>query len=176
MNSFLERIKKAALLKSDVYEEVEADEGAMFQAIGVVVLSSIAGGIGSVYQYGFSGMLMGAVAALISWFVWAYTVYFIGARILPEPQTEANPGQLLRTLGFASAPGLIRVAGIIQGLGNIIAIIASVWMLIAMVIAVRQALDYKSTLRAVVVCLIGWILYWLIAILIVAFFGMPGVE
>ena len=174
MASFFERIKQAVLLKTAVYEEVEADESAMFQAMGVVLLSSIAGGIGSVYQFGFSGILVGAFSALISWFVWAYTVYFIGSKFLPEPETEATPGQLLRTLGFASAPGLIRVLGIIQGLGSIIAIIASVWMLIAMVIAVRQALDYKSTVRAVVVCLIGWILYWLIAVLIIAFFGLPN--
>ncbi len=173
MNVFLDRIKRAALLKVDLYEEVEADEGALYQAMGVVILSSIAGGIGSVYQFGFSGILLGALSALIAWFVWAYTVYFIGTKFLPEPQTQATPGQLLRTLGFASAPGLIRVIGIIQGLGNIIAIIASIWMLIAMVIAVRQALDYKSTVRAVVVCLIGWILYWLVAMIIFAIFGQP---
>ena len=176
MSSYIDRIKSAALLKPDIYEEVEADEGALFQAMGVVVLSSIAGGIGSVYQYGFSGILVGAFSALLSWFVWAYTVYFIGAKFLPEPQTEATPGQLLRTLGFASAPGLIRVIGIIQGLGYFIAIIASLWMLVAMVIAVRQALDYKSTVRAVVVCLIGWILYWLVAMLIFAIFGIPGTQ
>ena len=174
MSSFLERIKRAALLKVDVYEEVEADESAMFQAMGVVLLSSIAGGIGSVYQFGFFGILVGAFSALVSWFIWAYTVYFIGTRFLPEPETEATPGQLLRTLGFASAPGLIRVVGIIQGLGSVIAVIASIWMLVAMVIAVRQALDYKSTVRAVVVCLIGWILYWLVAVLIFAFFGIPA--
>lgn len=174
MSSYIDRIKRAVLLKVDLYEEVEADEGAMMQAMGVVILSSIAGGIGSVYQFGFTGILVGGISALISWFVWAYTVYFIGVKVLPEPQTQATPGQLLRTLGFASAPGMIRVLGIIQGLGNIIALIASVWMLIAMVIAVRQALDYKGTLRAVVVCIIGWILYWLAALIIFAIFGQPS--
>ena len=121
MSSYIERIKQSALLNSAVYEEVEADESAMLQAMGVVVLSSIAGGIGSVYQFGLSGIITGAISALASWFVWAYAVYFIGAKILPEPSTEANPGQLLRTLGFASSPGLIRVLGIIQGLGMVVA-------------------------------------------------------
>jgi len=92
---------------------------------------------------------MAPLLSLVSWFVWAYLVYFIGVKFFPEPTTEADHGQLLRTIGFSSAPGLIRVFGIIPSLMNIAFIAAAIWMLVAMVIAVRQALDYKSTWRAV---------------------------
>jgi hypothetical protein len=162
MASFKDRIIRAALLDKYIYEEVEGDKDALFQAMGVVVMSSIAAGIGSIGHMGFGGIISGTITALIGWFMWAYLTYFIGAKFLPEPQTEADPGQLLRTIGFASSPGLIRIIGIIPGLASIVSFIASIWMLIAMVIAVRQALDYESTVRAVIVCVIGWIIYALI--------------
>ena len=162
MSSFKDRIIRAALLDKNIYEEVEADKDALFQAMGVVVLASIAAGIGTIGHIGFGGFISGTITALVGWFLWAYLTYFIGAKFLPEPQTEADPGQLLRTIGFASSPGLIRIIGFIPGIGSIVSFIASIWMLIAMVIAVRQALDYNSTLRAVIVCVIGWIIYALI--------------
>ena len=171
MSSFKNRIIKSALLDSNIYEEVEADSSALMQAVLVVVLSSIAGGIGSIYYYGVGGMITGSIFALVSWVVWAGIIYFIGAKFIPEPQTEADLGQLLRTIGFASSPGLIRVFGIIPGLENAVAIIASIWMLFTTVIAVRQALDYKSTMRAIIVCLVGWIAYGLLSYLFIGFFG-----
>ena len=166
MTSFLDRMLRAAKLDVNLYEEVEADTGAMRQAMGVVVLSSIAAGIGSIATGGLGGILMGTIAALIGWFVWAFLTYYIGTKLLPEPQTRADLGELLRTIGFSSSPGLIRVLGIIPGLGGVVFIVASIWMLVAMVIAVRQALDYESTLRAVGVCVIGWIIQALIFVLL----------
>ena len=141
MTNFLDRMLRAAKLDVNLYEEVEADTGAMRQAIGVVVLSSIAAGIGSIATGGLGGILMGTIAALIGWFVWAFLTYYIGTKLLPEPQTRADLGELLRTIGFSSSPGLIRVLGIIPGLGGVVFIVASIWMLVTMVIAVRQALD-----------------------------------
>ena len=171
MNSFKDRIIRAAKLDVNLYEEVEADKGAMGQAMGVVVLSSIAAGIGTIGRGGFGGILIGTITALIGWYAWAYLTYFIGTKLLPEPQTKADPGELLRTIGFSSSPGLIRVLGIIPGLGSVILLVASLWMLVAMVIAVRQALDYKSTLRALGVCVIGWIIQTLILVLLFYFLG-----
>ena len=158
MSSYTDRIIRAAKLDVNLYEEVEADKDAMRQAIGLVVLSSVAAGLASVAQAGISGILLGTIFALIGWLIWAYLAYAIGTKLLPEPETRADYGELLRTTGFASAPGLIRVIGIIPGLAGIVFLVAGIWMLVAMVIAVRQALDYQSTLRAVGVCIIGWII------------------
>ena len=139
MANFQERIIRAAKLDVNLYEEVEADKTAMGQAMGVVVLSSIAAGIGTIARGGLGGIFMGTIAALIGWYVWAYLTYFIGTKWLPEPQTRADLGELLRTIGFSSSPGLIRVLGIIPGVGGLVFLGASIWMLVAMVIAVRQA-------------------------------------
>ena len=157
MASFTDRMIRAAKLDVNLYEEVEADKGAMGQAIGVVILSSVAAGIGTIGTTGIKGLVLGTIVALAGWFIWAFMTYYIGTRLLPEPQTKAGFGELLRTIGFSSSPGVLRVLGIIPMLGNILNFIIGIWMLVAMVIAVRQALDYKSTLRAVGVCLIGWI-------------------
>ena len=163
MGELWDRILRACKLEADVYEEVEADQAATPQAALVVVLSAVAAGIGNSASAGIFGLIVFAIAALIGWYVWAYLTYFIGTRLLPEVQTEADYGQLLRTLGYASAPGLIRVLGIIPGIGGLFFPLAFIWMLIATVIAVRQALDYTSTLRAVGVCVLGWIVYAVIA-------------
>ncbi len=171
MNNFLDRMVRAAKLDVNLYEEVEADSGSMRQAMGVVVLSSIAAGIGSIATSGLSGIFMGTIAALVGWYIWAYLTYFIGTKFLPEPQTSADLGELLRTIGFSSSPGLIRILGIIPGLGWVVFLVASIWMLVAMVIAVRQALDYESTLRAVGVCVIGWIIQTIIFVLLFSVLG-----
>jgi len=171
MANIQDRMLRAAKLDIALYEEVEHDEGALGQATTVVVLSAVAAGIGSLGIGGLSGLVSGTLAALLGWYVWAFLTYFIGTRLLPEPQTRADHGELLRTIGFSSAPGLIRVAGIIPGLGEIVFMVAGVWMLVAMVIAVRQALDYTSTWRAIAVCAIGWVVQALMLGLVYAFVG-----
>ena len=173
MTGFKDRILRAAKLDADLYEEVEADKSAMPQAMGVVVLSSVAAGIGSIGMgvAGPGGILMGIIASLVGWYIWAYLTYFIGTKFLPEPQTHADLGELLRTIGFSSSPGLIRILGIIPGLGALVFLVASIWMLVAMVIAVRQALDYKSTWRAVGVCAIGWVIQSVIIMVLFSLFG-----
>ena len=174
MSLFTDRMIRSAKLDVNVYEEVEADKSAMAQAMWVVVLSSVAAGIGSIGTTGISGLLIGTIVALIGWFVWAFITYFVGTKILPEPETSADYGELLRTIGFSSSPGIIRILAIIPVLGWVINIIAGIWMLVAMVIAVRQALDYKSTGRAVGVCLIGWIIQFIIIFGVFSLFGAGG--
>ena len=173
MASFTERMMGAAKLDVHVYEEVEADTSATSQAMGVVLLSSLASGIGSVGlgAGGLSGFVGGGIAALIGWVVWAFLTYIIGTRLLPEPQTHADVGELMRTLGFAQSPGLVRIVGIVPGVGPFAFSIVSIWMLVAMVIAVRQALDYTSTFRAVGVCLVGWGFSIAISVVFLIFFG-----
>ena len=157
MSNFMERMIRAAKLDASLYEEVEVDKTSMGQAMGVVVLSSLAAGIGS-SSMGGSNFILVTIAALAGWYLWAYLTYFIGTKLLAETQTKADHGELLRTIGFSSSPGLIRILGIIPGFTNLVFSVTGIWMLIAMVIAVRQALDYTSSLRALGVCFIGWII------------------
>ena len=175
MSNFIDRIIRASRLESKLFEEVEADYGAMPQAVGIVVLSSIAAGVGTVSIGGLGGIIIGTISALIGWFIWAFLTYIIGTKLLPEPETKADYGELLRTIGFASSPGLLRVLGVIpiSWVSNIVFIVAGIWMLVAMVIAVRQALDYKSTPRAILVCFIGWVIQGLVILFLLWIFGVP---
>jgi len=165
MGNLWQRMVRAARLDIHLYEEVEHDPTATKQSMLVVVLSSLASGIGGL-QYGILELLSIAFVALVGWFIWAATVYLVGTKLLPQESTEADLGQLLRTIGFSAAPGVIRVLGVIPGLAGFINSIAAIWMLIAMVVAVRQALDYSSTARAILVCVVGWFVYLLLAIVL----------
>ena len=166
MSTFAERMIGAATLNVHTYEEVETDTTATTQAMGVVVLSSIAQGITGLAQEGGIGFVGSALGALIGWFIWAFLVYIIGTKLLPEPRTHSDLGELLRTTGFSASPGLLRVLGVIPLIGELIIFAVSIWMLIAMIIAVRQALDYQSTVRAVGVCLIGWFVFVVIMLML----------
>jgi len=173
MSNLVQRMMGAAKLQVATYEEVEADGSATVQALAVVVISSVAAGLGFSRTWSLSAFVVGAVAALLGWLIWATLTYFIGTKILPEPQTRANIGELLRTTGFASSPGAFHVLGRVPLIGEVLSVIVSVWMLVAMVIAVRQALDYRSTGRAVGVCVIGWLVYVAVSL----FLGdVPGLQ
>jgi len=158
-SSFVNRMIRAAKLEPNLYEEVEADKNALRQAMAVVVLSNVAAGVGFISISGIRGLIFGTVLGLVGWVVWAFLIFIIGTKLLPQAQTKSDMGELLRTIGFASSPGIIRVFAFIPLIGSIISTVALLWMLVAMVIAVRQALDYTSTWRAVGVCVIGAIPY-----------------
>ena len=160
MNLFGYRVMGAALLDASVYEGIEADRSALKQALLTVLLASVAAGIGS---SGYRGpdpaaMLMVAALALVTWVAWAALMFQIGARLMPGPATRTSLTELMRTIGFAATPGLIRVFGFIPGVTIPAFIVSSIWMLMAMIVAVRQALDYKHTSRAIAVCVLGWAL------------------
>lgn len=168
MTKLTDRMIRAAKLDPQLYEEVEADTSALGQATMVVVLSSVAAGIGSSGMVAPAYLLLITIGALLAWYVWAFMTWWIGTKLLPEKQTEATYGQLLRTIGFSSAPGILKVLGAVPSLNTLVFAITNLWMLAAMVIAVRQALDYTSTPRAVGVCLIGWLIQFLLMALLLA--------
>jgi hypothetical protein len=170
MATLVERAIGAARLDLATYEEVEHDPDALGQAMTVVVVAALASGLGSAAQQGMGvlGLVVGAGASLLGWFVWAGIVYVVGTKLLPAPDTKADLGQLLRTTGFSAAPGVLGVAGIVPVLGIVVVAVASLWQLVTMVVAVRQALDYPSTGRAIAVCLLGFVAYVLIGVVLVA--------
>jgi hypothetical protein len=159
MAPFIARMIRAAKLEPRLYEEVETDTETTRQALGVVLLSSLAAGIGTSTPPGLGGLVIGGLTALLAWYLWTFLTYMIGAKLFPMSQTSVSLQELLRTLGFASTPGVLRVFGAIPGLTGLAFLVAAVWMLIAAVVAVRQALDYTSTARAAGVCVIGWLVY-----------------
>lgn len=172
-STFLARLRGALALRVAIYEEVEADSRANPQAVAVVLLSSLAAGLGA---RGFGASSPADVAffslvALMAWVAWAWVVFEIGARILPAPHTRVDLGELLRTTGFATAPGLLRIVGVLPGTTIPAFALTAVWMLAAMIIAVRQALDFTNTRRAVAVCAVGWGLAITFAVVFGLLFG-----
>lgn len=172
-SGFVERMVRAAKLETALYEEVEADPAALRQAMVVVLLASVSASVGGASGTGIGALVAFAGIALVAWYIWAALIYFIGTRLLPGPRTEADVGQLLRTIGFAAAPGCIRVLGVIPVVGVVAFFVAVVWELAAMVVAVRQALDYDSTGRAIGVCAVGWLVQLVVVGILLSVFDGP---
>jgi hypothetical protein len=158
MNTLANRLLGSARLDARSYEEIETDPYANVQAFAIVLFSSIAAAVGTGIR-DLATTVQVLVVAMLSWIIWVLLTLFIGTKLLPERDTKADFSQLLRTTGFSASPGILRVFGIIPGIGWIIFSIATVWMLFTFVVAVRQALDYTSTGRAVAVCLLGWMIH-----------------
>jgi hypothetical protein len=171
-NSFLQRLVGAAALDPAIYEEVEADPGATGQAMAVVVLSSVAMGIGARGLGGNASTIATfGVIALLTWAAWALLMFEVGARLLPGRRTRSSPGELLRTVGFAATPGFVAVLAVVPPVAVTVLVGAWGWMLAAMVVAVRHALDYESTARAVAVCVLGLSLALAVALVLGLLWG-----
>jgi hypothetical protein len=163
---FAYRMIGAALLDASIYEGVEADRSAMRQAIAVVLLSSAAAGIGGAGWTGPTTRTMITIAgvALITWVAWAMLMYQIGARMMPEPQTETSPAELIRTIGFAASPGVLQVFAMLPRMRGPVFVAAWLWMFAATVMAVKHALDYRSMARTLAVCALAALLCMALAV------------
>lgn len=172
MANFQERVVGVMRLRAATFEEVEHDTGATSQAAIVVLVATIAQRL-SLYDLGVRWLLGSIVAALVAWLIAALVLFFIGTRVLPGKNTSADVGQLLRTVGFAQAPGIFGILGVLPLLGGLIGLLVFLWVLAATVIAVRQALDYDDTLRAVIVCLLAAVA-WVAIVMVASLVGLGG--
>ena len=167
--NFLIRVFRAIKIDPELYEEVEHDKSATLQAAAVVVLSSLAAGVGAIHL-GASNFILGPIISLASWYFWAFLIFIVGTKLFPDKQTKSDHGELLRTIGFSSAPGLIRIFGFTPELMTVTFVGSSFWMLACMVVAVRQALDYRSLWKAFGVVVLCWIIQALLLFLILFIF------
>lgn len=148
-------------MKADVktFQELEADPSALGQAVTVIVIAGIAALIGNIFRHSIVAGVMSLIISLIGYAVFAALVVVIGTKLMPDPATKADFQEGFRVLGFTAAPGVFNVLAIIPFLGVLISFLISIWMLIIGVIAVREVLDYSSTAKAIIVCLIAWVIY-----------------
>tara|TARA_B110000027_G_C15961905_1_gene230309 strand:+ start:148 stop:669 length:522 start_codon:yes stop_codon:yes gene_type:complete len=152
---FLNRVYRSIKIEPEVYDEVQKDKKATIAAAAVVVLSSLAAGIGASHL-GAVNFFLAPALSLITWFLWAYIVYFVGVKLFPDLKTKTTHSALLRSIGFSSAPGMIRIFGFNEGLMTVTFIGSAIWMLACMVVAVKQTLNYKSLWKALGVVIIAW--------------------
>jgi hypothetical protein len=173
MASVVNRVVGAMALRAATFEEVEHDQSATWPAALVVAAAHAAQSVaGSVFLTA-GGVLLSVALGLLGWVIGAGVLLLVGTKMFPGKSTEADMGQMLRTLGFAEAPGLLGVLALlpVTGLGWTLIVVTSIWILVAMVIAVRQALDYETTTRALVVCIVAWLIMLAIS-LTAGFFGI----
>ncbi len=158
----LGRMLGAARLDVGTYEEVEKDGRATIQALIVVIVVTIASVVGELLGGGedfdlVNSLVIGIIRGVVSWAVWALITWIVGVTILKTEATEADWGQLARCTGFAQTPGLLNVFSFVPAVGGLISMVAFLWTFAAMVVGVRQSLDYTSTWRAFTVNLIAFI-------------------
>jgi hypothetical protein len=155
--NYFQRLQKAIMLDVSFYEEVENDKKFTDQAMMTVALVSIVQGL-MIAGFAPIALVQGILGSLLRFIIWAFFIAFVGTRILPEPETKSNTGELIRTLGFAYAPGLLVIFKVFPFINTFIDPIVVILQLAAMTIAVRQALDFNSTVRAVGVCIVAFLL------------------
>lgn len=162
MASFQNRVIGALTLQASTFEEVENDASATSQAAIVVVAAAVSGALASVLWGSVTFGVLQVVGGLVAWAIGSFVILLVGTKIMPGKNTNADYGQMLRVLGFAQAPNLGAVIAVIPLLGWLIAFLLSLWALVASVVGVKAALDYDDTIKAVIVCIIAWVIMFLV--------------
>ncbi len=178
----LARMLGAVRMNVDTYEDVEGDRSATWQAMAVVVIVSICTGVGALLSGVISGeesvdildLVFGVILGIVGWALWALVTWIVGTTLLKTPATDADWGQLARGTGFAQAPGIFRIFVFVPGVGGLIGLLALIWQIACMIIAVRQCLDYTSTWRAFFVVLISLIPYAILIVISTIVLGLAG--
>jgi uncharacterized membrane protein len=145
--------------KADVktLTEIEADPNAFNQAVIVILIAGVSALVGNIFRAGIVAGIIGLVGELVGYFLFAFLVFLIGTKLMPEPSTKSDFNETFRTVGFAASPGALNFLAIIPVLGVLISFAIHVWSLVIGVIAVREALDYSNTGRAIIVCLLAFV-------------------
>jgi len=166
--TFGDRVVGAMKLDPNAFEDVERDPTAIGQSVGVIVLAAVAAGIGNVFRGGLTGIVYGACLSVVGFLVWSLIVWVIGTKVMPEPATKADYPETFRVLGFSAAPGLASVVTIIPILGYLLMLLIWLWQIAAMIIAVKAVLDYSTLGKAIIVVVIGWIVNFVLTMIILA--------
>ena len=164
---FINRIFRSIKIDPEVFNEIKKDKRATLSAAIVVILSSTAAGIGAT-ALGGNNLILAPIYSLISWFIWAYIVYFVGVKLFPDLKTKTTQFALLRVIGFSSAPGIIRIFAFHEGLMIVTFLGSLIWMLACMVVAVKETLNYKSLWKALGVVIISWLMQGFFLLTIIA--------
>jgi hypothetical protein len=166
MASLGQRMVGAMQADVKTFQEIEADPAAISQAVTVIVIAGVASLIGNIFRAGVMFGVMSLVLTLIGYALWTVAIVLIGTKLMPEPTTKADFQEGFRVIGFTAAPGVFNVLAIIPFLGPMISFAISIWMLVIGVVAVREVLDYSNTGRAIIVCVIAMVIYWIITFMI----------
>ncbi|MDA3793477.1 MAG: hypothetical protein PF545_07500 [Elusimicrobia bacterium] len=165
MKDIFKIILKILKLDNDFYNNVSDEAEDLTLAALVVIISSLAAGIGSISQVGIAGIIVGTIGSLINWGLWAGIIYIVLIRFFPENTVDASPREIFIVLGFASAPGVIKAGGIIPPFHSFLFILSNLWMGVSMVKALEVKTEFKN--RWIVPALVvgGWLAMAVIIVL-----------
>ncbi|HEY7501858.1 MAG TPA: YIP1 family protein [Vicinamibacterales bacterium] len=166
MASFGERVVGAMRADVKTFQEIEADKAAMGQAVGVILLSGVAALIGNIFRQPLRFAIGSLIMSVLGAALWALIVTVVGTKLMPEPTTKADFSETFRVVGFSTSPGLLNILAIIPFLGPLISFVIWLWCLVVMVVGVREVLDYSNTGRAIIVCLIGMVITFIVYVMI----------
>jgi len=150
-------MKRAAKLDPTLYEEVVEDPKSHGHAVWIMGFFAVAAGFGTFSRAGATAVNICTITTLIAWYIWAFTVFYIGTRFFREPETRVDRKAVMRVMAFACAPGILRILGLFTPITGIVLIVTSIWMLIAAVVGVKQALNFSSTSRTAGIVIVSWI-------------------
>jgi len=177
MKLFFIRALRAAKLDAGVFDEVMENPKLMTQAIIVVFIYGAAVAYGTFGRAGVAGINSAIIITLAGWYIWAFSTYIVGVRLFPETRTTGDRKAFMRAMGFASSPGWLRLLGLVPEVGGVIFAVASIWMVVAAVVAVKKALNYTSTRRAAAITAVCWILSTLFqGLLYILYFSAFGIS
>ena len=155
------RVVGVLSLDPQTFEDIEADKSASGQALVVVIAAGVSAGVGALYDDTAPGLFWVVLGKVIGCAMWAVVTYVLGARLWPEPTTKTDVGELFRVIGFSYVPDVFSIFGLLPSVGLAIRIVIALWQLATTVLAVRQALDYRSTWRALAVVATGWLIFFI---------------
>jgi hypothetical protein len=167
MATLTERMVGAMQANVKTFQEIEADSNALGQAVAVIVIAGVASLIGNVWRAGVGVGVMHLITSIIGYALWSLIVVLVGTKLMPEPTTKADFNEGFRVIGFTASPGVFNVLAIVPFLGPLISFVIWIWMVVIGVVAVREVLDYSSTARAIIVCLIAAAVCWVITFIVI---------
>jgi hypothetical protein len=173
----VDRIVRAIRLDWTVFREIAEDENAMSQAALIVAVVTFISSIGTAIGVLIGGRAFGTAVLsffgdwiisgiLIGWIGWAIITYFVGTAMF---QGKTDIPEMMRVLGYASAPKLLGLLGFIPCIGWIFPLAGWLLSLIAGVIAVREAMDFETS-QAIITVVIGVI----VAVVLTIILGLLG--
>lgn len=180
MRLYFNRFFRAASLDVTFYQEVVAQPLLLNQAWITVLLYAMLAAWGNFGRAGAVGSNIAMISALIGWYIWAFSSYFIATKFFGGGSADAQRSDrkaVIRAMGFACAPGVIQILGMIPGLGLAVLVLSSIWMVVAATKAINVALNIESTAHAAAACIIGWIMGAIAqGLLLVMLFSVFGVK
>jgi hypothetical protein len=176
----IDRIIRVFKLDREVFAEVEHDASATSQAAIVIAIVAALSTVGSILQMLFSavrgggarafgaallGIVVTFIMAFVSWAIWSFVTYIVGTQLF---KGEATFQEMLRVIGFASAPRMLSIIPCIGG------IVGAIWSLIASYFAIKEGLDLDDT-GTIVTILIGWLITVIVGFLVGLVTGVGAV-